>query len=336
MRESEPNKTKEELNFQWSSTSLGNKEEGGLEASATLLQGLLSKESYTKTVFEKADKFKEETERYFPNEASFGVSILPTMINKESLFQFKGLVEKGSIDIPYLINWLKLPSQKAKEIIARRGVSLRGTLQYGLEIAYAMMQANGKQDLKNSLEGVLESFPVNSPVTMRTCIENASNRKVQIVMKDLVESNPNIQYALEPNAKLVNTLPEYISFIEKLRKDNPDLKIGLDLDLTHLSDENRGLISILQRLEDTKDFPMFISLSGKVLSNQENLDFGIHAPLNLQDPQIITNLGEYYSHLRFRNRKLPSFVFEQSPVEKGLIDNYKKFLKSFRKGYHPN
>jgi hypothetical protein len=322
---------KQELNIQWSSTSLANTGERASEAGVTLLSGLLSKESYTKTVFKKAEDFEKETKEYFP-QAQFGVSVLPTMMDKETLSEFKGLLENGSIDIPYIINWLKLPVQKAKEIMARDSVSLKGLLGYGFEIAYAMTQASSKKDLKKSVEDTIEDFPKSFPITMRTCIENASDPKVLRVMIDLSKNNENVIYALEPNNKLVNTLSEYIEYVNNIKKDNPELEIGLDLDLTHLKEE-RNLQKILERLEGTKDFPLMISLGGTVLSEQ-NIKLDTHLPLNLQDDHVVKNLGEYYSALRFRNERMPSLVFETNPAEEGLFDNYKEFLKAFKKGMY--
>ena len=335
MEETKFKGNKDELNIQWSSISLGTNNENPVAVAGTLLTGLLGKEKYTKTVFEKAQKFEKET-RLHCSSAAHGENEPATMIDTEELRDFKELLIKGSIDLPYIIDWFKLPSEKAKEVISRRGIGLQGILEYGFEIAYAMMQARGKEDFKKSVTDVLDSFPKQSPVTMRTCIKNASNKDVLVVMKDLVKNNPNIQFALEPNPKLVNTLPEYIKYIDQLRSFNPDLNIGLDLDLTHLKDENRSLLNILNRLEGSKHFPMIVSLGGKVLSNDINPEMSAHVPLNLQDSETVKNLGQYYSTLRFRNQELPSFVFEQSPVEQGLFENYLEFLKSFKKGYHPN
>jgi hypothetical protein len=322
---------KQELNIQWSSTSLANTGERASEAGATLLNGLLSNESYTKTVFKKAKDFEEETKEHFP-QAKFGVSVLPTMMNKETLSEFKELLENGSIDIPYIINWLKLPTQKAKEVMARDGVSLKGLLGYGFEIAYAMTQASSKKDLKKKVEDTIENFPKDSPITMRTCIENASDPRVLREMNHLSERNENVIYALEPNSKLVNTLSEYIEYVNNIKENNPELEIGLDLDLTHLKEE-RNLQEILERLEGTKDFPLMISLGGTVLSEQD-IKLDTHLPLNLQDDNVVKNLGEYYSVLRFRNERMPSLVFETNPAEEGLFDNYKEFLRSFNKGIH--
>lgn len=320
-----------ELNIQWSSTSLGNTEEGPTGAGSTLLNGLISKEFYQNTVFDKAEKFAKETEEKLPG-STFGVSILPTMMNKDNLEQFMEYIENGSIDIPYIIDWIKLPVQKAKEVVARNGIGLKAALDYGFEIAYAMMQANSESTLDRSLNESISKFPNNSPITMRTCIENASNPSVLNIIKELSSKNENIKYALEPNAKLVNTLPDYISYINQLREDNPNLNIGLDLDLTHLEKEERNLLQILDRLEGYKDFPLMISVGGNVLS-EENLNINTHLPLRLQDPETVKHLGEYYSKLRLRNKKLPSLVFETSPAQVGLFDSYRDFLESFKKGY---
>jgi predicted RND superfamily exporter protein len=205
-------------------------------------------------------------------------------------------------------------------------------LGYGFEIAYAMAQASSKKDLKKKVEDTIENFPKDSPITMRTCIENASDPRVLREMNHLSERNENVIYALEPNSKLVNTLSEYIEYVNNIKENNPELEIGLDLDLTHLKEE-RNLQEILERLEGTKDFPLMISLGGTVLSEQD-IKLDTHLPLNLQDDNVVKNLGEYYSVLRFRNERMPSLVFETNPAEEGLFDNYKEFLRSFNKGIH--
>ncbi|KUK76651.1 MAG: hypothetical protein XD93_0790 [candidate division WS6 bacterium 34_10] len=318
-----------EINIQWSSSSLANTKEGLFTAAETTINSLISKEFYTNTVFDNAEKFALETREVLPD-STFGVSILPTMMSKRNLGEFVEYIENGSIDIPYIINWLKLPKEKAQELISQNGIGLDTALTYGLEIAYAMMQASSKKELERKVNESLALFPEDSPVTMRTCIENFSNEKVIDVVNELSSRNRNVKYALEPNVKLVNTLSEYIAYIDQLRKDNPELDIGLDLDLIHLNEE-RNLLEILDRLEGSKHFPLMISLGGAVLS-EENVKLNTHLPLNLQDDTTVKKLGEYYSKLRFRNEKLPSLIFETSPAEKTLFESYQDFLKSFSEG----
>ena len=205
-----------ELNIQISSASLGNPEGGPLRAVTTLAEGLSGKNSHTQKVLEEARQLKAITIEHRSN-ATFGISILPTMIRSNLIPPESSLVSNGSIDIPYLIRWREIWLEKLKDVMSREGLSMSAGMSYLKEMAYTLMQAGSEEKLQSSLDDSLGLFENNNPIVLRTCIENASDSRVQGILKSLVKDYPNVIFALEPNSKLVRDLSSYRAVKKRYR-----------------------------------------------------------------------------------------------------------------------
>jgi hypothetical protein len=316
----------EKIDMEVSSTTLGNpKEEGKIGAISGLFQ---NKEKYTQTVINNAGRFQTETEKIMGEEkVDFGVSILASSVNPQQIKQYI-----SSIDYPYKIDWdidfLKEKVGRAK----REGYKGLGIgIGVAQELAYAFLQSNSNEQQMSSTYLASEMIE-NSPVKIRTSIEMVTLeeelRKIKEVNSKIKDKSKDVIWVIEPNEKVgEGTLSDFLTRLDHIREGNRDLKFGVDLDLGGLPNEQRDLITILERLNASEQFPLLISLSGR-----EYTEGGIKSHLPLRnDEEYNSSIGEWFKNRLARGLKIPGIVIETSPADKPLM-NYKEFLKAFKRG----
>lgn len=317
-----------ELEIQVSSTTLGYRGEGGkIGGIGALAEKIVSKEIYTRTVAENAERFKEITEGEIP-QAQFGVSVLASAVNPEG---FKEMIR--SVDYPYLINWgpafLKEKWEKGK----KEGFNgLGAAVAFGQELAYAFLQSSKYYDQFNDTVNVANMVELN-PVRIRTSIEVLSFedelKRIKAITAQLGNTSRNVTWVLEPNKKVGDgTLQEFLVTYDQILTDNPTLRFGIDLDMGGIPNEDPNLLNILDRLDRNGRLPIFLSLSGK---DYKEDDVVTHLPLG-RDIELNRQVGEWFKVKQMRGQKLPGIIIETSPTQEDVFKDYSEFLKSFKKG----
>jgi hypothetical protein len=155
-----------DLEIQVSSTTLGYEGEGGKIGGITALaEEVISRDRYTETVVENAERFEETTKREIP-EAKFGVSVLASAVNPEELKEMF-----RSVDYPYNIKWgpalLLEKWQKGK----KEGFKgLGAAIAFGQELAYAALQSSTDRGQIEDTVNAARMMELN-PVRIRTSMK---------------------------------------------------------------------------------------------------------------------------------------------------------------------
>lgn len=324
--------TDRELNIEISSTSLGNTniEGGKVGAILGLTQEAISEDIYTNTVLVNALEAKIQTEEIFPN-AKFGVSALISAVNPEKI---KSLI--SSIDYPYLVKFntefLKEKIEKGKE----EGFSGLGLgVAVAQEYAYGLLQSHSAEKQMDStvnggmaLEGDM--------VKIRTCIETVSIeeeiKKIREVNKRLSDGGKRVMWAIEPNKKIGDgTFADFMNFYQNIRHDpqNESLRFGIDLDMGGLpKEEYHNVIDIMDHMGGY-NLPVYLSLSGK-----DYTQGSVRTHLTLGDDyEFNKKLGEWFKAKQFRGKNVPAIIVETNPID-NVLEDYKKFLQGFKKGFN--
>ena len=316
----------ENLEIQVSSTTLGNPyEKGPIGAGIGLIE---NKAKYTETVINNARTFEDATAKEFPK-ATFGVSILASSVNPE---QMKDLIR--SIDYPYSVkvlnrDFLTKKSEKAK---SEGYIGIGKDLAIAQEIAYGLLQAHSDEEQVNSTLKAVDIIEKN-PIRIRTCVETVSLeeelKKIKEVNTKLKDKGKSATWILEPNKNMGDkNLADFLNRVNNIKRFNPSLHFGVDLDLGGLPEEERNHLQILEKLNANELFPIFLSLSGREYLNG---DVRSHLPLG-NDEKYNKDIGEWFKMRLRRGQQIPGIVIETSPARKPLTD-YKNFLKAFKSGF---
>lgn len=324
----------EELELQMSSTTLGYEGEGGKVGAATaLVEKLISKDRYTDLVIKNALRAKDITELEFPDqEIDFSISSLASAVTPEKL---KDTIEVGSVDYPYDVDMFSKETYRIKKAEVdrqgRTGVFERG-MSFALEYAYASLQSPTVVDQLHSTVEMVKLIKEGTP-RLRTCIAMAmDDEKLKTMRKVNAElgGDNSVIWAVEPNRGIGDgTLSDYISTLMKVKRDNPDLTFGIDLDLGGLPQEdNRSILELLDVLDNDKLLPVFLSLSGQ---NYLEEGFRTHLPLG-NSVEFAKKLGEWIKVRQARGQKLPAFLVETSPADPEVLKDYANFLANLKTG----
>ena len=316
------------LDIEVSSTTLGYEGKGGnVGAFTAFSEELLSKDRYTDIVVSNALEFKEKTEEIIPN-AEFGVSVLASAINPKRM---KGLI--SSIDYPYSIKWgMGFIKEKIDFNYKGRESGFKEDILFAQDMAYAMLQApSDKVQEKTTLRA--SEYAKNDPVKIRTCIHTVSLeeelRKIKKINNEISDKGKNVIWVIEPNRKIGDgTLESFLNTLEQIKRDNPSLSFGIDLDMGGLVKEQQTLLGVLDKLDSNDLLPVYISLSGKE-ETRDNVR--THLPLNL-GYQIEGNilLGRWLHNMQSKGKKIPGIVVETNPSQKDVLDDYMEFLKKLK------
>lgn len=318
----------ETLEIQVSSTTLGYTGEGGKVGGASaLVEELFSKERYTETVLENAEKFREVTEQEIP-EATFGVSVLASAVKPE---QLQGIIR--SVDYPYHIKWgTNFVKEKWEKGQKEGQKGLGAAVALGQELAYALLQSPSASDQRQTTLDAARLLEVN-PVRIRTCMETVSMEedlnRIKGLNAKLGQEGKNVIWVVEPNRKMGDgTLQSYMDMYEQLIHDNSGMQFGIDLDLGGLPNEDTHILEILDRLDRNNRLPIFLSVSGRDVSHG---DVRTHLPIG-KDTTYNTMLASWFFQRMYRGQKLPGIVVETSPTQPNVLKDYADFLKSFKQG----